>query len=102
MNYLDLHDFSNAPEIEPLRKKIGRAITIKANAIAKNAQATSGAKTWAIAALADPTAYLPTLLNYILAEYNTVTMTAILAAPDSGADSVQAAVNAAVDTLLGV
>src|SRR5574340_1620934 len=96
--YLQLNDAVGASTLDPLRKQILVAVMIKANTIAKLATPTAAQKAFAVAALADPTAYLATLLNYILAEYNMQTIATIQAATDT---QVQTAVNAAVDTLLG-
>lgn len=95
--YLEL--YALPASTETLRQKITVAIAIKANAIAKLATPTAAQKDWARAALKSPAEYLPTVLNYILADYNTATTTAIQNATDA---QVQTAVNAAVDTLLGV
>lgn len=82
-----------------LDKQIQVALAIKANVLAKSATPTAAQKAFAIAALKNPAEYLPTIRNYIFADYNTVAISAITAATDA---QVQAAVNAAVDTLLGV
>ena len=91
-------DLYNA-QLVTLEQQIIVALAIKANTIAKLASPTAAQKAFAIAALRDPKAYLPTLKNYILAEYNTATVAVLAAATDA---QVQTAVNAAVDTLLGV
>lgn len=96
--YTDLHALLGSTTLDALRQKIIVAIAIKANVIAKSASPTAAAKAFATAALAEPGNYLPTILNYILAEYNTSTTTAITGATDA---QVQTAVNAAIDTLLG-
>lgn len=97
--YLDLHALRGANTLDPLRQKINVAIAIKANVLAKLPTPTPKQREWAIAALGNPEAYLPMVLNYILADYNTATTAAITGATDT---QVQNAVNAAVDTLLGV
>jgi hypothetical protein len=56
-------------------------------------------KEWSKQALATPDQYQELILNYILAEYNTQTTATITGATDA---QVQTAVNATVDTLLGV
>lgn len=96
--YTELHALRGAASTEPLKQKIAVAIAIKANAIAKLASPTAGQKAWAVSALADPGKDAGTVLNYILAEYNTQATGVITGASDA---NVQAAVNAAVDTLLG-
>lgn len=96
--YLELYTASGAGVLVDLEKKIVIAIAIKANTIAKSATPTAAQKAWAIEALRTPTAYLQTVLHYILAEYNTATVAVITGATDAQA---QTAVNAAVDTLLG-
>lgn len=78
--------------------KITVALMVKANLLAKAAP-SAAQKDFAVAALRDPGTYLVTVLNYILADYNTATVAAITGATDA---QVQTAVNAAVDTLLGV
>lgn len=96
--YLELQALQGATQAEPLRLKITTAIMIKANALAKSPTPTVAQKEWAKAALANPGAYVPTLLAYIIGEYNTLAIGAITGAADV---DVQTAVNAAVDTLLG-
>ena len=97
--YTDLHALRGSDTLNPLRQKINVAIAIKANTIAKSASPTAAAKAWATSALGNPESFLPTVLNYILADYNTASTTAISGATYA---QVQTAVNAAVDTLLGV
>lgn len=96
--YQELHALRGAASTEPLKQKIAVAIAIKANTIAKLASPTVAQKAWAVSALADPGKDMGTVLNYILAEYNAQATNAITGASDA---NVQAAVNAAVDTLLG-
>lgn len=96
--YTELHALRGAATTEPLKQKIAVAIAIKANAIAKLPSPTAGQKAWALAALSDPSKDVGTILNYVLADYNTQTTAAITGASDA---NVQTAVNAAVDTLLG-
>jgi len=96
--YQELHALRGAASTDPLKQKIAVAIAVKANAIAKSANPTAQQKTWALTALADPNKDVGTVLNYILAEYNAQTVNVITGASDA---NVQAAVNAAVDTLLG-
>jgi hypothetical protein len=74
------------------------AISIKANALAK-ATPTVAQKEWAKDALADPDRYGALLLNYVLADNSAAAVGAITGASDG---QVQAAVDAAVNTLLGV
>lgn len=97
--YIELHALRGAASTEPLKQKIAVAIAIKANVIAKLASPTLAQKAWALSALADPNKDIATVLNYILAEYNAQSTNVITGASDT---NVQAAVNAAVDTLLGV
>lgn len=96
--YTELHALRGAATTEPLKQKIAVAIAVKANTIAKLQTPTSGQKAWAVSALADPNKDVGLVLNYILAEYNTQNASVITGASDA---NVQAAVNAAVDTLLG-
>ena len=96
--YQELHALRGAATTEPLKQKIAVAIAVKANAIAKMQTPTAGQKAWAVSALADPNKDVGLVLNYILAEYNTQNASVITGASDA---NVQAAVNAAVDTLLG-
>lgn len=97
--YTELHALRGAATTEPLKQKIAVAIAVKANAIAKLASPTAEQKAWAVSALADPNKDVGLVLNYILAEYNTQAVNVITGASDA---NVQLAVNAAVDTLLGV
>lgn len=97
--YLELHEFRAAPLSDALKQKITVAIAVKANGIAKLPAPTERQREWAVEALATPSAFTPLLLNYILAEYRSQTTGAIANASDA---QVQSAVDAAVDTLLGV
>jgi len=96
--YTELHALRGASTTEPLKQKIAVAIAIKANAIAKMQAPTAEQKAWAVSTLSAPEKDVGTMLNYILAEYNAQATNAITGASDA---NVQAAVNAAVDTLLG-
>lgn len=96
--YIELHALRGAATTEPLKQKIAVAIVIKANTIAKSQAPTAEQKAWAVSALSDPSRDVGTVLNYILAEYNAQNTSVITNASDI---NVQAAVNAAVDTLLG-
>lgn len=95
--YTDLYALPGSAET--LRQKIVVAIAVKANAIAKLASPTVGQRQWAKDALTAPAEYLPAVMNYIIADYNTAATTSIVNATDA---QVQAAVNSAVDTLFGV
>lgn len=97
--YLELFDIVSSPTIVDLRKKLRVAIIMKANAIAKSASPTLAAKEFARAALRDPQAYEDVVLRYVVADNSGATTAQIAAASDS---AVQTAVNAAIDTLLGV
>lgn len=97
--YLELHGLRGASGAGTLMQKIAVGICIKANALAKLPTPTDAQKTWAKSALASPESYVGTILNYILADYNTITVAQITGATDA---AVQTVVNAAVDTLLGV
>jgi hypothetical protein len=97
--YNELHALRGSSTLDSLRQKIAVAIAVKANIIAKLASPTTAQKAFAVAALGNPDAYLPTVMNYILADYNTATVAQITGATDA---QVQTAVNATVDTLLGV
>jgi hypothetical protein len=96
--YADLYALSGTDASEPLRRKILVAICVKANALAK-ATPTAAQKAFALEALRNPDSYLAQIFHYILADYNTSAVAAITGATDA---QVQTAVNAAVDTLLGV
>lgn len=96
--YLELHTLRGSTDLDTLSHKIRVAIAVKANVLAK-ASPTAAQKAFAVAALGNPDVYLSTITNYILADYNTATTAAIVSATDA---QVQTAVNAAVDTLLGV
>lgn len=97
--YIDLYSLRGSNATADLQKKITVALAIKANAIAKLPTPTVSQKDFAVSALRDPESYLPLVMNYILADNNTATTAAITGASDA---LVQTAVNAAVDTLLGV
>lgn len=97
--YNELHALRGSAGIESLKQKIEIAIMVKANTIAKLASPTEAQKTFAKLAFASPAHYLETILNYIIADYNTITTSAISSAVDA---DVQTAVNSAVDTLLAI
>jgi hypothetical protein len=97
--YTDLHALRGSSTITPLRQKITVAIAIKANAIAKSANPTAAMVAWSKQALATPDQFQELVLNYVLAEYNTQTTAVITGATDA---QVQTAVDATVNTLLGV
>lgn len=97
--YTELHKLRGSDTLAAVREKINVAIAIKAITIAKSASPSAGAKAWATQALGNPESYQPTVLNYILADYNTATTGQITGATDA---QVQTAVNSAVDSLLGV
>lgn len=97
--YSELYAVSGNSTLPTLEKQIMVALMIKANAIAKLASPTAPQKEFARTALGDPSIYRQTVMNYILAEYNTAAVATIAAATDT---QVQTAVNSAVDTLLGV
>lgn len=97
--YSELYAVSGNSTLPTLEKQIMVALMIKANVIAKLASPTAPQKDFARTALGDPSIYRQTVMNYILAEYNTATVATIAAATDT---QVQTAVNSAVDTLLGV
>ncbi len=95
--YTELHTLRGSSSSDALKQKIVVATAIKANLLAK-ANPTAAQKAWATDALASPESFLLTVMNYILADYNTATTGQITGATDS---QVQTAVNAVVDTLLG-
>lgn len=97
--YLELHALRVSEALLPLRQKIDIALAVRANQLAKSASPTAAQKQFAIQALKDSGAYSPLILSYILAEYNAVAVSAITGATDA---QVQAAVDAAVTTLIGV
>lgn len=97
--YLELFDLTSSSTITDLRKKILVAVLIKANAIAESASPSAAAKEWSRAALRDPQSFEQTVLNYVIADNSGASTSAISGASDA---QVQTAVNAAVDTLLGV
>lgn len=79
-----------------LRGKIERAITIKALNITKEATPSAGRLQWAEDALATPAAQIQLMLNYVLAENASLTISQITGAADT---AIQTNVNAAVDAL---
>ena len=95
--YLELHGLRGTLGADQLMQKIAVGVCIKANALAK-ATPTTIQKDWAKSALTNPDAYVGIILNYILAEYNTASVTTILGASEA---QIQGAVDAAVNTLLG-
>jgi hypothetical protein len=97
--YIELQSLRGSTLSSPLREKINVAITIKANILAKLPTPTAAQVAWSKAALESPESFQNIVLNYILADYHTQTTTVIQNATDA---QVQTAVNAAVDTLLGV
>lgn len=94
--YLELYE---AARTLTLDKQMITALTIKANTLAKLGGATAGQKAFAVAALKNPEGYLELVRNYIFAEYSAQSIGTIAGATDA---QIQAAVNAAVDTLLSI
>ena len=72
--YSELYAVSGNSTLPTLEKQIMVALMIKANAIAKLASPTAPQKEFARTALGDPSIYRQTVMNYILAEYNTATV----------------------------
>ena len=97
--YIELQSLRGSTLASPLREKINVAIIIMANLLAKLPTPTAAQVAWAKSALDSPEHFQSIVLNYILADYNTQTTTVIQNATDA---QVQTAVNAAVDTILGV
>jgi hypothetical protein len=97
--YTELHAMRGAATTEPLKQKIAVALAVKANTIAKLQAPTPAQQAWALSALADLGKDAQLALNYIIAEYHDQTVGVITNATD---EQVQAAVSAAVDTLLGI
>lgn len=95
--YQSLYSLRNDPAIEPLRQKIAMALIIKANAVSKAAP-NAAQRAWALSVLSNAWPDVERVLNYILGEYNATTTAIITGATDV---QVQAAVDAAVNTLLG-
>lgn len=81
------------------QQKIIVAILKKAQLIAADNAATAQQNAWALQALGNPESYQRTAWNYILGQYSAATVAQITGANDA---DVQTAVNAVVDTLLGV
>lgn len=97
--FAELYALRTSNQLVGLSSKIEVALIIKANTIAKLPTPTAEQRAFAVAALKNPGEYQGTVLNYILAEYNATSTTAITDATDV---QVQTAVNSAVDTLLGI
>lgn len=96
--YLELYDLASSATITDLRKRIQVAITIKAQAIAEAASPPVASLEWAKAAFGNPGHYEQTILHFVLADNAAAAVGSISGATDA---QVQAAVNAAVDNLLG-
>lgn len=86
-------------DTSPTQQKIIVAILKKAQLLAADAQATPAQNAWAKAALESPEAYQRLAWNYILGQYSAYTAEQITGAIDA---DVQTAVDAVVNTLLGV
>lgn len=95
-SYVALYDAAGIPQLD---KQIQIALVIKANALSKIPTPTVAQKAFIITCLGNPAEYLVTVRNYIFAEYNTALVSALSTATDI---QVQTAVNAAVDTILGI
>lgn len=81
-----------------LSEKITVGIAVKAQSIAVDVNSTAPQKSWAIGALRNPSGEFQAVLNYLLAANKAATAAQISGASD---ETVQTAVNAAVDQLLG-
>ena len=96
--YLELFDLASSPTLSSLRKRINVAVAIKAQTLAEAGTLTAPQIEWCKAALANTQAFEQTVLNYVLAYNNAVTVAQIEGATDA---QVQNAVNTAVNNLLG-
>ncbi len=79
-----------------LRGKIERAITIKALAVTKEATPSADRLQWGDDALSSPEGQIQLMLNYVLAENASLTITQITSAVDT---AIQTNVDDAVDAL---
>ena len=100
--YLELAEIQNEVGYSDWVLKLNTAIEIKAYAISQEATPTALEITWAKEALADSESKRPSVENYMLAANSSASIVAILAASDTGAGSIQTAVDAAVDDLLSL
>ena len=94
--YTELFDLRTESEF---RNKIVVGIAIAAQAVFEEASPTATRLAWADEALQDPLAFSDRVFNYIIADNETASTAQILAAPDKGANSIQAAVDAWRDKL---
>lgn len=99
-DYLTLSTINTQAGYGDFVKRLQHAIREKAHAIAQLTTPTDKQITWAKEALANPDSQRHLIEGYIYAEFSANSVAQIFGAPDSGANSLQGAVDAAVDNLL--
>lgn len=97
--YTELFEYRSTDEYQTLTNKIAVAVAIKAQAIADLASPTAEQIAWAVSALNSPQGQAATVVHYVIAANNSLSIAQINAATDS---AIQVNVDAAVDDLFGV
>jgi len=97
--YTELHGYRSTQDYQDTLNRVVVAVAIKAEDIASAASPTAEEIAWAISALNNPRSQANSIINFVLAANNTMSLAQITAASDS---AIQANVDTAVDTLYGV
>jgi len=94
--YKDLPAITNDDDF---RNRTAMALAIAAEVLLSGTPTADDSR-WAYDVLSNPLKHSKITVNFIIAQFNTATVTAILSAPDTGAGSLQAAVDGVVTNLV--
>ena len=99
--YLELANIRNQPDESwnEFSSKCVTATAIKASAIINTQSPNAGLLGWANQAIKEPVVAANDLISYVIATNSSRTINQILGAADSGQNSIQEAIDAAVDAL---
>lgn len=95
--YSELYNFKANPGYPEWAGRVEFAISVSAETIAKDSQATTGKKDWAVRALAAPSTVRPGMEQYVLADNRSASVQQILEATDM---QIQTNVDEAVAALV--
>jgi len=96
--YAEIVNLLSDPAYQGLKDRTAVASSVKAHEVSQAPTPSAEAKAWAVRALTNPREESEVIINFVLAANVAATATQILTANDA---TLQAAVNDAVDTLLG-
>ena len=94
--YIDIANALNGQEFERLRKSASVAVLVKAHATIADNNAPAARKAWAKGALTGSMGEADKIINYLLGQYNALTVAQIAATADN---TLLTAVGTAIDTL---